>query len=434
MTLRWRYYLAVVPLLLGLGLASAAVLLHLVRAETAWGMQQRAEGVAASVAEFLPVLEAADAERQRVLLRDTVGRLGMASIAVHRWPLDGGAPLLTYASDGHPLPPLPDPGRAAERLARDGIVWDREDNRIYGYALARAPDGSARALVTVSEHDTSLRDAVRALVSELVAVAVLLVLFGCLIAEWLTRMVQRELGALIRAAEALETGRSAEQGATGRIREINDLGGTLKTMASLLADGVQRIRLGFFEAETIPTPAAVARQVQRRQIERLRSMPTPPGVVWRALGEPPPGHVLGWRSVGADWVLCLGIVDDPGAQADPLAAALWAQAVAACALGATDADTLTTVRLFDEAALQRIDCSAGDITVRALGATASAAAPAPAGRQLYGTLGADAMQVARMYLAQTGDRPLAQVVAELEALLGARYVGFLWAVEGRSRH
>lgn len=433
MTLRWRYYLAVVPLLLGLGAASAAVLLHLVRSEAAWGMQQRAEGVAASVAEFLPVLEAADAPRREELLTDIVTRLGVASVAVHRWPLADPAPLYAHSTGDHPPPPLPVAELPA--LAADGIAWRREEDRILGYALAAAEDGTPRALVAVAERDTSLTEALRSLTTELVTVAVLLFVLGCLIAEWLTRTVQRELGTLIEAAEALEAGLGAEHWQAGRIREINDLGGTLKTVGSLLADGVQRIRLGFFEAETIPTRAAVARQVQRRQVERLRSQPVPPGVAWRALGEPPPTHVLLWRGEGERWSACMGRLLDaiPG---DPLEAALLAQGLGACVLG-MPSDTVAASAgqaLFREASLHRLDCAGGSLEVTAIGSPALGEGPEPgSGRRLHGTLEPEAMLVARMYLAQTGDRPLAQVMAELEALLGARYAGFLWAVEGRSR-
>lgn len=432
MTLRWRYYLAVVPLLLGLGVASAAVLLHLVRSETAWGMQQRVEGVAASVAEFLPVLEAADDERRRELLNDIVTRLGVASLAVHRWPLGDPTPLYAQAAGEHPPPPLPVAELSA--LASHGIAWRREEDRILGYALAMAADGTPRALVAVAEQDTSLTEALRSLATELVTVALLLFVLGCVIAEWLTRTVQRELGTLIEAAEALEAGLGAEQWQAGRIREINDLGGTLKTMGSLLADGVQRIRLGFFEAETIPTRAAVARQVQRRQLERLRAQAVPPGVAWQALGEPPPTHVLLWNGEGENWSACLGrlVATIPG---DPLEAALLTQGLGACVLGMpTDALAASSgAALFREASLQRLDCTGGRLQVSAIGLAAEGE-PAPAGpcRQLHGTLEPEAMHVARMYLAQTGDRPLAQVMAELEALLGARYVGFLWAIEGRS--
>ena len=92
MTLRWRHYLAVISLVLGLGLASSAVLIRLVTNETEWGMQQRAEGAATSVAEFLPLLEAASPDRRQAMLDDVLARLGDAALQVQAWPLDGAAP------------------------------------------------------------------------------------------------------------------------------------------------------------------------------------------------------------------------------------------------------------------------------------------------------------------------------------------------------
>lgn len=442
MTLRWRYYFAVVPLLLGLGIASALVLIHLVRSETAWGMQQRAEGVAASVAEFLPVLEAAGEDARRQRLQDVIRRLGPAALTVHRWPLDGSAPQMIHAAEGVALPPLPT--ELLEPLRVTGMAWrylapyEDQPARILGYALANDEHGVPRALVSVVEHDDTLTRSLLALLSELLWIAGLLFLLGCLIAEWLTRSVQRELGTLIAAASELEAGRSASAWRPGRIREVNDLGGTLQTMGSLLEDGVQRIRLGFFDAGTIPTRQAMARQVQRRQIDALRAMTSPPGVVWRSLGEPSPEHILAWQTDPTGWTVVLGVLTDTGVTVDPLDRALLAQALGRHVLGLTAADVATPAAqaLLSGAALTRIQLRAGQGIVERLGAVGPVrhgSAPASGARQIHGTLDPEALQIARMYLAQTSDRPLTQVVDELESLLGERYSGFLWVHDGGSR-
>lgn len=433
MTLRWRYYLAVVPLLIGLGVASALVLAHLVRSEATWGMQQRAEGIAASIAEFLPRLEAADdAERQRQL-EDVARRLGPATLAVHAWPWTTEPPRFLHSGAGFVLP-VPTEAVLLELSAR-GASWRHEPaigdrpSRIIGHALASDAEGAPYAVVTVIERDDTLAVSLRALQGELWWIFGMLLLLGCAIAEWLTRSVQRELGTLVTAASELEAGGRVQQWTPGRIQEINDLGGTLQTLGSLLADGVQRIRQGFFEAETIPTRQSVALHVQRRHWQRLRQRASPEGVAWCALGVPPPQHVLCWQADAEAWVAVIGVLEVPEA-ADPLESALYAQALGRQALQA-EPDSPASRVLQSQAVLHRIRWRAGDAELLGMGrayagGTLERLAP---GRHLYGTVEAEALQVARMYLSQTGDRPLSRVIAELESLLGARYSGFLWAFE-----
>lgn len=439
MTLRWRYYLAIVPLLLGLGLASTAVLVHLVRSETGWGMQQRAEGVAASLAEFHPVLEAASAAERERLLDDVLARLGPAAVSVHLWPLRGEAPLWTRSAPGVRLPEVS--AAAPPALGETGLAWRLEQGeaegaaaRIVGHALVRGADGNPRALVSVAEEDDSLARSMRALWGELAWAAVLLFAAGCALAEWLTRSVQRELGTLAQAARDLEAGRSASGWAPGRIQEINDLGGTLQTMGSLLADGVQRIRQGFFEAETIPSRQSIAQHVQRRRITALAQRRPPADSAWCALGEPAPEHVLVWQHEEGGWSVALGVVDrlESG---DPLESALHAEALARLGLSAVAGSGLDSVHA--PACLWVIRRRGDALQVEALGRAGAApvveaigsGGPASTARWLFGTLEPEAMQIARMYVHQTGDRPLPQVIGELEALLGARYSGYLWACE-----
>jgi HAMP domain-containing protein len=438
MTLRRRYYFAVVPLLLGLGIVSALVLIHLVRSETLWGLQQRAEGVAASIAEFLPVLEAADADAQLQRLAEVVRRLGPASITVHDWPPDQQAPRWQYAADRVALPPPP--GELLATLQTTGLAWRHlpaeagQPARILGYALAYDDTGQPRALVAVVEHDDTLGQSLQALEGQLLWIAAGLLLLGCLIAEWLTRSVQSELGRLIVAAGELEAGRNADGWQPGRIREVNDLGGTLQTMGSLLQDGVQRIRIGFFDAATIPTRQAKAQHVQRRQIEALRAQGTLQGVLWRALGSPPPEHVLVWRIDPAGWTAVLGTLGGVD-QADPLDRALLAQALGRHLLGAgaDAADPMATQALLGDASMIRICWHSGQVRVDGWGAASAYRGSPGRTRDVYGTLDPEALQIARMYLAQTSDRSLAQVVAELESLLGERYSGFLWAYDNEGR-
>lgn len=432
MTLRWRYYLAVVPLMLGLGVASALVLVHLVRQEAAWGMQQRAEGVAASLAEFLPMIEVVDTAEQRRLLADVARRLGPATLSVHAWPYTNAPPRWLHAGAGIEVPQVP--AEALAELAARGLSWRQEQEGTsalsIGHALAYGPDGLPRALVSVAEQDDTLAQSMRALRGELVWVAGLLFALGCAIAEWLTRGVQRELATLASAAAALEAGGQAGDWQAGRIQEINDLGGTLQTMGSLLADGVQRIRQGFFETESIPTRQSIALHVQRRHVLRLRARALPDGVAWCVLGEPGAEHLLDWQMEATGWTAVIGLLPVVG-DSDPLEASLYGRALGRLALQ-VESQVFAGAPEFVDTRLIRLHATSDGIRSEFSGTSLHRAAhTAPTLRQIHGTLDAEAMHVARMYLLQTTDRPLAQVVAELEALLGARYSGFLWACEGR---
>ena len=50
MSLRLRYYLAILPLFVGLGLINSLLGYYVERNEIRWGLQERSQGVAASIA------------------------------------------------------------------------------------------------------------------------------------------------------------------------------------------------------------------------------------------------------------------------------------------------------------------------------------------------------------------------------------------------
>ncbi|MCB1553926.1 MAG: hypothetical protein KDJ14_08975 [Xanthomonadales bacterium] len=448
MTLRWRHYLAVISLVLGLGLASSAVLIRLVTNETEWGMQQRAEGAATSVAEFLPLLEAASPDRRQAMLDDVLARLGDAALQVQAWPLDGAAPRMALAAASMQLPAQPS-DTEIETLRERGAAWRATDgegdapDQILGFALAYDAGHQPVALVSVAEQDDSLDAALTALRSKLIAVALAMFLVACVVAEWLTRMVQGELGTLCHAASELEGGRSAEAWEPGRIQEINDLGGTLQTMGSLLEDGVQRTRLRFFKAETIPTRHDMAQRVVQRQWKALLQRDRPPGTAWRRLGEPPPEHFLDWLCDDSGWCAVVGTLGEHEPLADTLDANLLAQAVAQHILrtglgaGANAEAALRGDPLLRSAQLEVVDTREGVCRVLTLGRGGEESSahhePVTRHRRLFGTLDEAGMHTARMYVAQSIDRPIDRVAAELESLLGERYSGFLWLCDEEVR-
>src|SRR5690606_30062108 len=153
-----------------------------------------------------------------------------------------------------------DPQMALDLQSR-GLAWqwrgreDADSDLNIGYAVVPGANEGGLVTIAVAEADRTLRQATAALIQRLTTLSLIMLLAGVLVAEWLTRFARRELGALGEAAQRLAGGQYLQHWPTGRIRELNDLGGTLLTMASLLADGSHQTRRRFFEAELLPGDA-----------------------------------------------------------------------------------------------------------------------------------------------------------------------------------
>lgn len=308
MSIRLRYYLAILPLFLGVALINGLLVYTLDRQEIRWGLQQRAESSAAVLAGFWPTVFEESAERQRAKLRAFARRLG--GVAITGFTERGEASLLLELEGVAPA--RLDPQRAA-RLAEQPLDWDwqsrPEADSDLNIGFARVPDGSGGdyRILAVSEPDQTLREATAALVGRLGLLSLVMLLAGVLVAEWLTRFARRELGALGEAARQLAGGQYLQHWPVGRIRELNDLGGTLLTMASLLADGSHQTRRRFFEAELLPGDADLAAALRRSVLPEQLPEGLAARCTWRGLGPSLPEEFFGQRRVAEGWWVVVGV-------------------------------------------------------------------------------------------------------------------------------
>lgn len=438
MSIRLRYYLAILPLFLGVALLNGLLVYTLDRQEIRWGLQQRAEGSAAVLAGFWPSLQQESVERQRAKLRAFSRRLG--GLAISAFDAQGNPRVLLAQDDLYVTPP-DQPALAA--LAAGGLGWrwqergDQASDLNIGYA--RIDDGNGAVLVAVAEADKTLREATAALTQRLITLSIIMLLAGVLVAEWLTRFARRELGALGRAASQLAGGQPLQQWPTGRIRELNDLGGTLLTMASLLTDGSHQTRRRFFEAELLPGDADLAAALRSSVLPDALPEALAERCAWQFLGAPLAGEFFGQRRAAHGWWLVTGLQRADSSQRSELQHSLAALATRDYVL-----ESLATG--YDQAAvhavLELFPCS----VLQLLWLPDSGAAQGwnldPLSQQLQafqprrrfamiGTVPREAIRLARSYEGQFPQRALKQAMDEVGSLLEGSHRGILIIAEAR---
>lgn len=439
MSIRLRYYLAILPLFLGVALLNGLLVYTLDRQEIRWGLQQRAEGSAAVLAGFWPSIRQETTERQRAKLRAFSRRLG--GLAISAFDAEGEAHVLLAQDDLYVTPP---DAAAQSTLATGDLAWrwqeraDQPSDLNIGYARIDAGDGDL-VLIAVAEADKTLREATAALVQRLTTLSVIMLLAGVLVAEWLTRFARRELGALGRAASQLAGGQPLQQWPTGRIRELNDLGGTLLTMASLLTDGSHQTRRRFFEAELLPGDADLAAALRSSVLPDALPGELAERCAWQFLGAPLPGEFFGHRRVGAGWWLVTGVQRGDAALRTELQ-----QSLAALATRDYLLEMLATG--YDEAALGRVlelfPCSVlqllwlpdrGPAEGWSLDPLTQALQGFKPQRRfaMIGTVPREAIRLARTYEGQFPQRALQQAMDEVGGLLEGNHRGILVIAESR---
>lgn len=437
MSIRLRYYLAILPLFLGVALINGLLVFTLDRQEIRWGLEQRAQGSAVVLAGFWPTLEGETPERQRDKLKAFSRRLGGLAIdwlepAATGWQ---STPLL--ARDGLALPT---PDAASELALHSGLAaWrfveraDAETDINVGYAALTGADGELRAVVAVGEADTSLREATAALMRRLALLTGLLLLGGVIVAEWLTRFARRELGALNAAARQLAEGQYLQHWPNGRIRELNDLGGTLLTMTSLLADGSHQTRRRFFEAELLPGDADLAACLRQTTLPRELPEALSQRCAWRCIGEPLADEFFGFQRTADGWIVLAGLCRPDARPASELQRSLRATAARDyfLSLAESRADAAgwqQALTLFPCLALQwaRLpdDGIAEGWALDPLENRLTAWQPKRR-FALLGTLPRDALRLARAYEGQFPRRALPQAMDEITGLLAGNFRGIL---------
>ena len=441
MSIRLRYYLAILPLFLGVALLNGLLVYTLDRQEIRWALQQRAESSAIVLAGFWHAIEDQPVERQRAKLRAFSRRLG--GLAITGFGADGTAQVL-LARDGIELPAL-EPVLASHLEAGEpGWNWlarDAADSDLnIGFAALPEPSADGLVAVAVAEPDRTLREATAALVQRLMTLSLVMLFAGVLVAEWLTRFARRELGALGAAASRLAAGQYLQHWPAGRIRELNDLGGTLLTMASLLADGSHQTRRRFFEAELLPGDADLAAALRRSALAEQLPDALAARCTWRCLGQPLAEEFLGQRRVDDGWWLVAGVLHREGGARSELQRSLaslacrdhlleclargWNEVVLAEALACFPCAVLQVLWLPDAGAARGWNL---DIVSRSL-------QPFIPKRRfaMVGTVPREAIRLARAYEGQFPRRALPQSMDEIAGLLAGSHRGILVIAEAQA--
>lgn len=441
MTIRLRYHLALLPLFLGLTVASLSLYYIVQTDEISWGLDERSQGRALCLAAFLerpagggaPI---ADAARQAALARfaEAAGGLNV------RWFVrdsEGwrGEPLLESPGLNPPPPPtdhvlvkLLHGQPAARRVSRPESEFDES----IGYA-AIGRDDVIEAVVAVTEKDTVARGELRAFVRIGAPFAATVLLSGFVVAELLVRRARRDVAALSAGASALASGDYSHPWRASTIRELDDLASTLQSIGAILQDGIRRTRRRFLRAEQMPGEEDVAAAYRRRCT--ATSAPGPdsgPPCAIRHVGRPAPDDFWGVRRTPTAWHVAVGRLQPLEENAPLLQRIVRAHAARDHLLGLLDerapGDVWTE---FD--AVFRADCGesvsinhANRVAVAAThGAERRAVAPAADVPNVVGTLSPASMDFAREYLRQFPHRRLDALGDEIAALLAERDSGVL---------
>lgn len=263
MTIRLRYYLTIIPLFLGLGLANALLFFYVERREVEWGLHERASGIAISIAHLAPT--AAPDDLTAILARLSE-RLSGLTIVRHTLVGDTWRSRTLHDSGRLPPPPPPDADQA-EALAEGESVHiftslpGAFDENVAYAATPRRP-GVPSAVYAIAEADTFLRSELTQIRRKCIIFNVILCFLGVGTAEFLTRWARREIAALVRVSQNLAGGDYTLRWKPGRIRELIDLGGTLATMASIFRESVLHTKRGFYQADLLPRDLELASTLQ----------------------------------------------------------------------------------------------------------------------------------------------------------------------------
>ena len=439
MSLRLRYYLAILPLFAGLGLINSLLGYYVERNEIRWGLQERSQGVAASIAGFWDVIVSVPGGDPTAALERYSNRLGGLSIHWFEPAAGSWRDRALRRDDAIPAPPMPGAELTAKLNAGE-LAWtllesaDSEVDLSIGYAPITDADGTLRAVIGVSERDHSLRDAIAALQRRLAILMVALILIGVGAAELITRIARRELAALTRAAQEAAHGRYVQELPEGRIRELNDLGGTLLTMTSLLADESHQTRRRFFQSEPLPDDAELATSYRTHLGQPLPSDLGPARLSYRRLGPVTPEEFCGWRETPTGWYLAMGRCQNAENPLTALERLVRSEAIRDFLLGVAVSrpngpSWPQALKLFPCSALQVIFIpGSGNLpTGWSLDPARDVPVPwAPSdGREVLGSLPAEALHIGKTYADQFPDRSTDQIADELAGLLCTRFRGQL---------
>jgi hypothetical protein len=437
MTIRLRYHLALLPLFLGITVVNIGWYWLLEARELAWGVVEQAQARAITLAALWPVHRGDPAARALAMERfsQQAGGVSVSWFEPHQgsW----SAQVLCQDPELRPVP-APDRDVVAELVARPaaarGVTFPEfHFDQVTAYAGVRDATGRVRAIVGIIEKDAIVRAEIDWLVATSAIFAGAVMLTGFVVTEALARRARREIAAVTAGAEALSRGEYDSTWPDSAVRELDDLSSTLRSIGRILADGVQRTRRRFLQAQQLPGEEEIAATYRRRA-----AAPPDHGAdeaVDHALcqvGRGCPEDFWGWRREGPVWAAAIGRLQ-PGTEEMPaLERLVRASAARGFILGQlVTRDPANLWAEFDAV----FPCLCGESAVAASaerlaqlqthGIDRQALPPLTAGVGVLGTLDADAMLTARAYAARFPDRPLAALARDLPALFAERHNGLI---------
>lgn len=443
MSLRLRYYLAILPLFLGLGLANSLLGYYVERNEIHWGLQERSQGVAASIAGFWDAISAQAGSDPVAALERYSNRLGGLSISWMEPTAQSWRERPLRHDESIPPAPLPTPDAMAQ-LQAGRLAWrfvetaEAAADLSIGYAPVTDADGKLLAVVAVAERDSSLREAIAQLQRRLTILMLVLVLIGVAAAELITRIARRELGALTLAARQAAYGQFAQALPEGRIRELNDLGGTLLTMISLLADESHQTRRRFFQSEPLPDDTELAASYRVHLERPLPDALGPVKLSFRRLGPATPEDFCGWLQAPAGWYLAMGRCQPAAESKTMLERIVHSEAVRDYLLGVAvsrpDGPTWPqALKLFPCVSLQVVFIPGSGKSPTGWILDPVRGLPLPwtpsEHREVIGCLPEEALRIGQAYADQFRSRSAEQIAAELCGLMSGRFQGQLVIID-----
>jgi HAMP domain-containing protein len=304
--------LLIVPIFLLLALVTSGLLFFSERREVRWGLENEAQGLALTIAEFTDAaaLQASGAEAKalRAPLDRVLGFGRALRITLSRVDGETISRLVDLGATAG-APPGIDP-RDLKRLALDEVVVrEAAGDRLVAHAPIRDGSGAMRAVASV---ETSLQPAAahRAAVLRRTGMMVLvLTVVGGLVSMLISAMITRDIGRLTRTAEAFAGGDYDARLSRGLIEEVSVVGSTLGIMGSVLKDAMRRATREMLQFDRVSTDAALAASYADRFAQPLASELGGMRIAIDRLGGPAHGDFWFVRQDGRLYRACLGRVE-----------------------------------------------------------------------------------------------------------------------------
>lgn len=443
MTIRLRYHLALLPLFLGLAVASVGLFYVVQRDEIAWGLAEESQGRALCLAAFLrshatgPGDSPLDAFQQRALAEfaESAGGLNVQWFVREKAGWRARALFETPGRDAPPAPlesvlaQLQQGSPAARHIRRPAAATDES----IGYAAIEDDRGAIRAVIGVAAADPITRGELQRLTRVSLQFVAIVLLSGLLVTEALVRRARADIAGLTAGAQALAAGDYTHVWRTSVIRELDDLSSTLQSIGRILQDGIRRTRRRFLRAEQIPGEEDVIAAYHRRcTAGSAAGLESGASCAVRAIGHSSGDDFWGVRQTASHWHVVAGRLRAAEEHTPLLQRIVRAHAARDFLLGLLSerapADAwqeLDAVFQADQGESVSVSLSDRLGTAATHGPDRVATPPSAVAPNVVGTLTPASMEFARTYLRQFPRRRIDALADELAALLADRDSGLI---------